>query len=84
MSHVKESLGVSDDAALQKFVGAKGWAVEGSVVKISLNDDNTATPKKVDVSGKWQRLRHSGARTRTTCSATCRGASKAPVPPAGS
>lgn len=51
MSHVKESLGVSDDAALQKFVGAKGWAVEGSVVKISLNDDNTATPKKVDVSG---------------------------------
>ena len=51
VAHVQASLGLSDAAALKKLVSSKGWTVEGDVVKISINDDNTAKPKKVDVSG---------------------------------
>jgi len=51
LAHVTESLGLSNASALQPLVSSKGWAVEGDMVRISLNDDNTAKPKKVDVSG---------------------------------
>lgn len=51
MAHVQASLGLSDPVAIQKLVSSEGWTIEGDVVKISINDDNTAKPKKVDVSG---------------------------------
>ena len=30
------------------LVKPRGWTVEGALVKIALNDDNTAKPKRVD------------------------------------
>lgn len=49
LAHLKASLGLGD-AELAKLVGAKGWTVAGDTVKISLNADNQAKPKKADVS----------------------------------
>ncbi|KAL1515425.1 hypothetical protein AB1Y20_002051 [Prymnesium parvum] len=49
--HVMSSLGLTDEAVLKKHVEGKGWTIDGDLVRISLNDDNTAKPKKVDVSG---------------------------------
>ena len=46
-SFVRESLNV-DAAQLAKLVAARGWKLEGGLVTVSLNDDNTAKPKKPD------------------------------------
>ena len=48
-SHLTESLGV-DDAALGALVSKRGWTVAGDTVKIKLNDENTAKPKRVEES----------------------------------
>ena len=51
-AHLCSSLGFSaGDAAYAKLVKERGWTVDGDVVKIALNDDNTAKPKRVDASG---------------------------------
>ena len=47
---MRESLGV-DSAGLGPLISARGWKLESGIVKIALNDDNTAKAKKVDVSG---------------------------------
>jgi hypothetical protein len=44
---VRESLNV-DASQLQALIQARGWTLEGDVVKLTLNDDNTAKPKKPD------------------------------------
>lgn len=49
-AHLQDSLGL-DSAALASLISTQGWTVHDSIVKITLNDDNTAKPKKVDVSG---------------------------------
>jgi translation initiation factor 3 subunit K len=46
-SHLKASLGASD-ADFAALVKKRGWTVTGDLVKIALNDDNTAKPKRVD------------------------------------
>jgi hypothetical protein len=46
-SHLRESLNV-DAAQLQRLVQTRGWTLEGGVVTVTLNDDNTAKPKKPD------------------------------------
>lgn len=56
-----ESLGLTDMSALKQLVDSKGWSIDGDVVRISLNDDNTAKPKKVDVGG-------AASATRSFCS----------------
>jgi len=48
--HVRDSLGV-DAGQLTKLVAARGWTCEGGLVKVTLNDDNTAKPKKPDERG---------------------------------
>ena len=47
-AHLCESLNVSSDV-LSGLVSARGWAREGgSLVRVKLNDDNTAKPRKLD------------------------------------
>jgi len=49
LAHLSESLGLADDAAaVAALVKARGWSTADGVVKIALNDDNTAKPKRVD------------------------------------
>ena len=50
LSHVRESLAL-EGAELTAFIKARGWTVEGEVVRMKLNDDNQAKPKKVDEGG---------------------------------
>ena len=50
LSHLRESLSL-DGGELTAFIKARGWAVEGEVVKVTLNDDNQAKPKKPDEGG---------------------------------
>ena len=47
--HLAASLGVGA-AALKPIVTKRGWTIEGDLVKISLNADNQAKPKKVEMS----------------------------------
>ena len=46
-AHLRESLGLAADSEVSAHVGPRGWTVEGDLVKIALNDDNTAKPKRV-------------------------------------
>ena len=48
--HLRDSLGLASEGELTALVSARGWTVEGDLVKIKLNDDNTAKPKRVDAS----------------------------------
>jgi len=50
LSHLRESLAM-EGAELTAFIKARGWTVEGEVVRMKLNDDNQAKPKKVDEGG---------------------------------
>jgi len=51
-AHLRASLGYGEgDAAFAELVKGRSWTVDGDIVKISLNDDNTAKPKRVDASG---------------------------------
>ena len=50
--HLRASLGFLDgDAAFMTLMGTWGWTIDGDTVKIALNADNTAKPKRVDASG---------------------------------
>ena len=49
-AHLRASLGVDSDAAFKALVEKRGWTIAGDLVKIALNDDNTAKPKRVDAS----------------------------------
>ena len=44
-AHLLDSLKV-DGGALAKLAASRGWAVEAGTVKVPLNDDNTAKPRK--------------------------------------
>ena len=46
-SHLCESLNVKV-AELGEYLSKRSWALEGGVVKVNLNDDNTAKPRKPD------------------------------------
>jgi len=50
IDHLRASLGLSSDAEVTKLAGSKGWSVSDGLIKIALNDDNTAKPKRVDAS----------------------------------
>ena len=51
-AHLCASLGLAvGDAAADALIQGRGWTVEGDLVKIAPNDDNTAKPKHVDASG---------------------------------
>ena len=51
-AHLRASLGFGEgDAAFGALVKARGWTIDGDIVKIALNDDNTAKPKKAAVRG---------------------------------
>ena len=43
-----KSLGLKSDGEVTKLVAPRGWTVEGDLVKITKNDDNTAKPKRDD------------------------------------
>lgn len=45
LTHVRESVNL-DDTQLGKLLAVRGWKIEGGTVKVTLNDDNTAKPKK--------------------------------------
>ena len=47
LAHLRESLGLASDSEVATHTGPRGWTVEGGLVKIKLNDDNTAKPKRV-------------------------------------
>jgi len=47
-AHLRESLGLGADAELGALIEVRGWTLAGDLVKIALNDDNTAKPKRVD------------------------------------
>ena len=50
LPHLRESLSL-EGAELTTFIKARGWNVEGDVVRVKLNDDNQAKPKKPDEGG---------------------------------
>jgi translation initiation factor 3 subunit K len=51
-AHLRASLGYAEaDAAFVALVAKRGWTIDGDAVKIALNADNTAKPKRVDDSG---------------------------------
>lgn len=47
LAHLSESVAL-EGGELAAFVQARGWHIEGDVVKLTLNDDNQAKPKKPD------------------------------------
>ena len=47
---MRESLNVEGEE-LQRLVAGRNWTCEGGVVKVTLNADNTAKPRKLDESG---------------------------------
>jgi len=49
-AHLCESLNVGS-AEMQQLVASRSWTCEGSVVKVTLNADNIAKPRKLDESG---------------------------------
>jgi len=50
LAHLRESLAL-EGSELTAFIKARGWTVEGEVVRVTLNDDNQAKPKKPDEVG---------------------------------
>ena len=50
MTHLGESLAL-EGAALKALIAKVGWTVEGDMVRVPLNDDNQAKPKKPDEGG---------------------------------
>ena len=46
-THLRESLNVGSDA-VPKIISERGWTREGALVRVQLNADNTAKPRKLD------------------------------------
>ena len=46
-AHLRESLNVGSDA-VPKIISERGWTREGALVRVQLNADNTAKPRKLD------------------------------------
>ena len=47
-AHLRASLGYESEGDFGALVSSRGWSVDGDLIKIALNDDNTAKPKRVD------------------------------------
>jgi len=47
-THLRASLGLESDDEFSALIKARGWTAADGLVKIALNDDNTAKPKRVD------------------------------------
>lgn len=54
---VRESLN-ADAAQLQTLCSARGWKLEGGLVKVTLNDDNTAKARKPEEGGGTLKFEH--------------------------
>eukprot|EP00310_Coccolithus_braarudii_P016000 CAMPEP_0183359440 /NCGR_PEP_ID=MMETSP0164_2-20130417/52212_1 /TAXON_ID=221442 /ORGANISM="Coccolithus pelagicus ssp braarudi, Strain PLY182g" /LENGTH=221 /DNA_ID=CAMNT_0025533549 /DNA_START=25 /DNA_END=690 /DNA_ORIENTATION=+ len=53
-AHLRASLGLSAEE-VAALLAARGWTLEGGVVKVTLNQDNQAKPHKVDDRGLLRR-----------------------------